>query len=115
MVGRVPCPGASVGAADRHVARCPAETVTVVTAAGVVVWVPAWVSAGAKVTVAVILHATGKAGADAPANMVGVPNMANPVTGKAKATNPNRILRRVFMIPPHPSRRLAPSAKVVVD
>jgi hypothetical protein len=43
----------------------------------------------------VILHATGKAGSDAPANMVGAPNMAIPVTAKAKATNPNRILRQV--------------------
>jgi hypothetical protein len=84
--------------------------VTVVTAAGLVVWVPAWVSAGEKVTVAVMLHATGKAGAVAPANMVGVPNMANPVTGKARATTPKRILRRVFMLPPDSLAPVAPGA-----
>src|SRR5579863_445878 len=81
--------------------------VSVVTAEALVPWVPVAVSAGEKVRVAVILHATGKAGADAPAKMAGVPKTAKPVTGNASATTPNKILRRASMTPPCPSQRSA--------
>src|SRR5579863_9623907 len=104
VAGRSPLLGASLGAAVRHAFRLQPVMATVVTAARFVVCVPVWVSGGVIVRLAVILHATGKAGADAPANMAGVPKTAKLVTGKASATTPNRTLRRVSMIPPRPCR-----------
>ena len=78
----------------------PAVMVIVVTAAGFVVCVPVFVSAGLKVTVAVALHAMGNTGDEAPVRRAGAPKRAKLVTGNNVANAPSRILLCPRMTPP---------------
>jgi hypothetical protein len=73
----------------------------VVTALLLVPMVPAIVSDGVNVTVAVILQATGNVGAnEAPAKIVGPPTTPKLVAPRATAVKHRMVFRRVLTVPP---------------
>ena len=100
VVATSPWPGPPTDAPDRQAVSLPLVMVTVVTASRSVVSVPLAVSAGLKVMVPAVLHATGNTGDVAPANKLGVDRTRKLVIGKATAATPNRIFRCILMVPP---------------